>query len=551
MAKRVVRKNPRRTKTVGEERASDTRSDARTPIAPTDHATGEIEWPTPRTPEALLAWLRDTLELRPPLRAMMDGNAAPAEYLVHAFFEGRFARTAEGWREMEKPVPDAVVWAARGGGKTFLGAVATLLDMIFKPGIEIRVLGGSMDQSRRMHAHLRRLLDPRKHPALANLVKGSMTEKRVNFINGSEVELLAQSQASVRGTRVQKLRCDEVELFDPDVWDAAQLVTRSKRVTLADGGTWEVPGVVECLSTMHVPHGLMSTLVEDARAGKRSLFRWNVLDVLGPCGGEHECKTCRLEPECGGRAKARDAAGESAGHLSIKDALAMKGRVSDLTWNAEMLCVSTKRSDCVLPEFDPKVHLFSHEVDVPGVVMVAGMDFGFRAPTAILWAAHDLNGDLWILDERVESGRLLEEHARAMLEGTGKRAGHAWPKLAWVGVDPSGRNRNEQTGLSHIQILQQSGLTIRQKRLGIHEGLELVRARLKPAGEGAKPRLFVHVRCEVLRECLEKYHYPADKPYSMDPVKDGYDHAVDALRYLVQNVDKPVRTVKSEYATMH
>ena len=125
-----------------------------------------------------------------------------------------------------------------------------------------------------------------------------------------------------------------------------------------------------------------------------------------------------------------------------------------------------------------------------------------------------------------------------------------WPKLAWVGVDPSGRNRNEQTGLSHIQILQQSGLTIRQKRLGIHEGLELVRARLKPAGEGARPRLFVHVRCEVLRECLEKYHYPADKPYSMEPVKDGYDHAVDALRYLVQNVDKPVRTVKSEYAPM-
>ncbi len=548
MAKNVIKRRTTRVSPVGARRASTHHSEANEPIAPV--AAGEIEWPTPRTPDALLDWLRGTLDLRPPMRALMDGNAAPADYLVHSFFEGRFARTAEGWREVEAPVPDAVVWAARGAGKTFLGAVATLLDMVFKPGIEIRVLGGSMDQSRRMHAHLRRLLDPRKHPALAALVRGSMTEKRVKFVNGSEVELLAQSQASVRGTRVQKLRCDEVELFDPEVWDAAQLVTRSKRVTLAEGGTWEVPGVVECLSTMHVPHGLMSKLVEDARVGKRSLFRWNVLDVLGPCGKEHECGTCRLEPECGGRAKVRDAAGEAAGHLSIKDALAMKGRVSDLTWNAEMLCVSTKRSDCVLPEFDPKVHLFSHDIDVPGVVMVAGMDFGFRAPTAILWAAHDLNGDLWILDERVESGRLLEEHARAMLEGTGKRGGHAWPKLTWVGVDPSGRNRNEQTGLSHIQILQQSGLTIRQKRLGIHEGLELVRARLKPAGEGAKPRLFVHVRCEVLRECLEKYHYPADKPYSMEPVKDGYDHAVDALRYLVQNVDKPVRTVKSEYAPM-
>jgi hypothetical protein len=119
-----------------------------------------------------------------------------------------------------------------------------------------------------------------------------------------------------------------------------------------------------------------------------------------------------------------------------------------------------------------------------------------------------------------------------------------------VGVDPSGRNRNEQTGLSHIQILQQGGLTIRQRRLGVQEGLELLRARLRPAGEGARPRLYVHARCAVLLECLEKYHYAPDKPYSMDPVKDGYDHAVDALRYLVQNLDKPVRTVKSDWADM-
>ena len=33
---------------------------------------------------------------------------------------------------------------------------------------------------------------------------------------------------SVRGTRVQKLRCDEVELFTPEVWDAVQLTTQSK-----------------------------------------------------------------------------------------------------------------------------------------------------------------------------------------------------------------------------------------------------------------------------------------------------------------------------------
>lgn len=527
------------------------------------------EWPTPQTPAELAKWLREVLELEVPQASLIDGHSAPFDYLVHAFFEGRFRRRqrstgneeqpitppapsqpANEWEQCENPIADCVVWAGRGGGKTFLGAVATLLDLIFKPGIEVRVLGGSMDQSRRMHAHLRRLFDPRRHPALAALVRGSITDKRIRLVNGSEVELLAQSQASVRGTRVQKLRCDEVELFDREVWEAAQLTTRSRLVTTTEGESLEVRGSIECLSTMHVPHGLMRELVDEARTGRRTVFRWGVVDILGPCGPEHACETCVLHTECAGRAKSRDSRLEAPGHLSVRDAVSMKGRVSQLTWNAEMLCVSVKRSDSVLPEFDPAVHVFGHEIDMPGVVVLAGMDFGFRAPTAILWAVHDLAGDLWIVDERIQSGTLLEEHAKALLDGSGRREGHHWPKPSWIGVDPAGRNRNEQTGLSHIQILQQHGLEIKQKRLGVHEGLELVRARLRPAGEGARPRLFVHARCSVLRECLEKYHYPADKPYSLEPSKDGYDHAVDALRYLVQNLDKPVRTTRGEWASM-
>jgi len=119
-----------------------------------------------------------------------------------------------------------VVWANRGGGKTFLAAIATLLDLVFKDGIEIRALGGSLEQAKRMHAHLRGFLE--RDPFRA-MLDGRITERRIRLGNGSTLELLAQSQTSVRGTRVQKLRCDEAELFDPDVWEAAQLVTRSKR----------------------------------------------------------------------------------------------------------------------------------------------------------------------------------------------------------------------------------------------------------------------------------------------------------------------------------
>lgn len=499
----------------------------------------------PRTPDELRAWMERVLGLRVPATPLVPGHSTPLDYLVHAFFEGAWRRApgGEGWEVVppERATRDGVLWACRGGGKTFLGAVATLLDLIFKPGIEVRVLGGSMEQSKRMHAHLRRLICAKNGPALGELLGAKLTQTSLRLANGSEVELLAQSQASVRGTRVQKLRCDEVELFDPEVWDAAQLVTRGRTLRTPDGEDLDIPGVIECLSTMHIPHGLMHDLVEECKAGKRALFKWGVVDVLEECPAARACAACALHPECDGRAK-----GRGGGHVRIDDALAAKARVSRATWDSEMLCLRPTRSDAVLPEFDPALHVVEREPS-EGVV-VAGMDFGYRSPAVVLWGMVDAGGVLWIVDERVVEREVVGAHVESILAGRGRREGHAWPRPAWVGVDPAGGQSNDHSGTSSIQLLERAQLRVRSRRCTIQGGLELVRARLRPAQEGAAPRLLVHARCTTLRECLARYHYARDKPGSLDPVKDGFDHAVDALRYLVLNLDRPGRAVMGEYA---
>ena len=48
---------------------------------------------------------------------------------------------------------------ARQHQTTYERAIATLLDMVHKPGIQVRILGGSLEQSCRMHEHLRRMLE--------------------------------------------------------------------------------------------------------------------------------------------------------------------------------------------------------------------------------------------------------------------------------------------------------------------------------------------------------------------------------------------------------
>lgn len=530
----------------------------------------------PDSPSLLHAWIRRVLGAHVPRRTMTRGSSAPFAYLLHTYFEGRVPSEHP---EDDPPAPidaapaDAVVWAARGAGKTFLGAIATALDLVFKAGIEIRILGGSLEQSQRMHEHLRRLFD---RPHMTKLLAAPVNEKRIVLKNGSRAQILAQSQTSVRGTRVQKLRCDEVELFDPEVWHAAQLTTRSAPIS----GPWgpDVRGSVEALSTMHLPHGLMWNLVAEAAGGSqpdtppsarpREVFRWGIIDVLARCDDTHACEGCSLRPECKGRAKRRR---RDPGHLVIGDVVRMKSRVSLEAWRSEMLCERPRRSHCVFPEFDAQVHVgawaptpdpaplqSSHTgpafdaVPAPASSRrwVAGMDFGIRAPTVALLAwfrADDPEMVLYIEAEHVQSDWTIARHASVLLAGGVPGWPVPSPQIDWVGVDPAGHQRSDQTGYSSIAALRKAGLCVHSRRLPLHDGLEVLRARLRPAAGAGSPRILIHERCRVLIESLSKYHYPEDRPQALDPVKDGSDHAVDALRYLVITLDKPHTAHVREY----
>jgi hypothetical protein len=354
---------------------------------------------------------------------------------------------------------------------------------------------------------------------------------------------------------VQKLRCDEVELFKPDVWEAAQFTTRSRRC-----GNVFVHGAVECLSTMHLPFGLMHDLVRECREGRRTLFRWGVIDVLEKCPDRHECATrdasgaeqrCTLWDDCGGRAKQVP---EPGGHVYIADAVAQKRRVSLRAWKSEMACEQPSREGAVIPEFDPATHVREFEVR-EGIVewmeegraerrrvrrMLAGMDFGVRSPTVVLFVAEDEEGAMWVCDELIRTDALLDDLAKIVAGGNAHacaaRGLPPWPAPEWIGADPAGRARCLVARMSARDVLESHGLVVRATPLPIQTGISVVSARFFPA-DGSGPRLFVHRRCAGLIESLQRYHYRSDRRHDLTAAKDGHDHAVDALRYLLVQVD--------------
>ena len=97
--------------------------------------------------------------------------------------------------------------------------------------------------------------------------------------------------------------------------------------------------------------------------------------------------------------------------MTIQNAINLKSRVDQSTWDSEMLCKRPRRSDCVLPEFDPNLHIADTLPDRANIAFsIAGMDLGIRAPTVVLFAHVDTNNTVWVAHEYIRSGVSLSEH---------------------------------------------------------------------------------------------------------------------------------------------
>ncbi|CAN0562789.1 unnamed protein product [Laminaria digitata] len=226
-----------------------------------------------------------------------------------------------------------------------------------------------------------------------------------------------------------------------------------------------------------------------------------------------------------------------------------------------MRCQRPSVESSVYPNFDPASHVVETPARAPtsrGVCAtrppgsppetsdtVGGMDFGLRSPHVMLWArvhGRGLGAHVHIIDEYIVEGLTLDRHLQAIDQ---QRRQRGWPgasQLAWVGVDPAGHQRNAHSGRTDIALLRDAGYRVRSARTRLAEGIEIVRRRLD------RGTLTLHPRCVHLIRAMQAYRFApgtALHPYPDQPLKDGPDHACDALRYLLLNLERaagPVRT---------
>jgi len=405
-----------------------------------------------------------------------------------------------------------VVWANRAGGKTQLAAVTTLLEGLFKRNCQTRILAGSLAQSGRMYGYLCDFIERRFRDKL----DGKLLKESCRFVNGTAVQLLPQSSRAVRGQHMHKLRCDEIELFDEDVLNAAQFITQSTPHKVA---------AMEIFSTMHRPYGLMQKLIDAAATNGTPVFKWCVWEVIEPCTPDRSCSRCPLDNDCQGKAK------RANGYLRIDDVISQMRRASRAAFESEMLCLRPNLENAVFDAFDPKVHVRGVGYD-PSLPLYRAMDFGFTNPFVCLWVQVDGDGVVRVIDEYVQNRKVIAEHAEVVRRRTPCDEGRVMTYC-----DPSGNSRNGVTGTSEVKTLRELGMRVQCCKSEILEGLEKIRAALK-AGDGVS-RLVIDPKCDTLIEAMRCYHYPDGGVPTELPEKDGvHDHPIDALRYFFVNYSR-------------
>lgn len=416
-------------------------------------------------------------------------HQAPFEYVAWSFLDG---------------TQDALVWANRGGAKTELGAITSHLDAVFRPGCQIRVIGGSAEQSQKMYQSLL----AKWHRGYWPLLAGKPTAHHTRLLNGSSIEALTQSPKAVRGMRVQKLKCDELDEFDPEVWSAIQFTTMSRP---------GIPATLEAFSTMHKPAGLMFDYVQEAQARGIRTFKWCILETMQQC--QENCSRCPMHGWCGGRAKA------SRGYIAYSDVLSMFLRSTNEAWQAEMLCERPNLSGLVYKEFDLGRNVIPYERPRVGSRIWGCLDFGYGHPFACLLVSRDQAGSEARLVVHAEyysqGGHSYDEHAAAIKMLFQQHCPGRWPDHIWADTEHQGNHELRRHGIPSLG----ASMT---KSVGVVKGIEVIRELLMRSPETGRPTLLVCANCRNLISEFLRYSWSDG---AKDQPEKEYDHALDALRY--------------------
>jgi hypothetical protein len=422
----------------------------------------------------------------------------------------------------------SLVHGPRGGGKSYLRALATHFDSIRYANHSTRILGGSLAQSKQVYNALRSFED--KAPDLFR----SFAAERSVYINGSDVEILAASSKSVRGPHVPTLALDEVDEIDSDLREAAMgmCMTRSP-----------ARGMISMTSTWHKVAGPMANLVDLAVSGAFPIWRFCAFEVLEECppdrSGERleNCPACPLVSWCHDTPDGRPKAKRSAGHYTIDSLIQKVQATSRRTFEADYLCKGPRAEGLWFSEFDHG-NVSDLAVFDPRLELHLAVDPGATTGAVFFQVSKRTDpftgieqAEVRVIADGLLENRPAEEVARELRELARTRFGDRIDRLT---IDSAGGARTA-VGPKVIELYALGGLgepRFWPKYAGsVRDQLALLESLVK-AADGRRS-LLIHPSCKPTIQAFENYRRAKRggqwQDYPEDP-QHPHEDLMDALR---------------------
>lgn len=410
----------------------------------------------------------------------------------------RFVADMLLWRVLQ-----ALLYANRGGSKTFLTGWISWVRSSFQHYLETNIVSGSAEQADKSYQAMNSFwhsthLQP-------HYLLGSPMLSRTRWKNNSVVSILTASQKSVRGPHPQALVADEIDEMDPDIFEAAAQQPQSK---------YGIPASFIGTSTKHRVGGMMTTALERMELNPRGkVYKWCIWECLESCR-DYDCSTCPLAPYCPGKHMK-----QAAGYYKIADFIDKLYMISDQTLKVEWFCEEPSREGLVYgQQFDPDIHIINRPFTKLLPVYLS-FDWGGSNPFSVgVWQQFDDIG--WVRVDEIYQGNTTNQE---ILKEAKSRP---WWNSGDRGVaDPARSDLIREWNSTHWNI--QGGNN------DVDPGIEAVRDCLKPVmGE---PRLHVHRDCRDWIREIDQYELDSKgKP------RKEHDHAMDDTRYFVRWKVKPV-----------
>jgi len=187
-------------------------------------------------------------------------------------------------------------------------------------------------------------------------------------------------------------------------------------------------------------------------------------------------------------------------------------------------------------EFNRDVHVIQ-PFEIPSHwPRIRGIDYGFSAPFACLWAAFDNDGNCYVYREEYASGLTASEQGRRVVDASVRTEGsrRVAEVFDYSVADPSVFTTTG-SGVSIAQMYKATGLIVKKGMNARIDGWNRVRDYLRATPDDPRTGPYIRIMstCPNLIRTLPQLVFDKNRVEDCDTT--GEDHAPDALRYLLMS----------------